>query len=450
MEKKFYYPPEGWKIHKANLEWYQEMWRDNDTPHPICSLINSLKLSSKPCCSPEIKYPNEEEQKKIGIDEIERVRFVDGFDENHPSRWGIEIIHLETFKKEGQPAYLYFAIMPGPEAKYHQGAREDDHRIALDSEDAKQKFLKWFNNFCNEHGFVEWRDFPIQERSVLLSVEEKPWGKLYHYKHDWIDRKGNIVNPPQPEKREAIIPLDTQVCLAWKRGGHVYQGVTFRSLLRSYYRDFGKVEDKIEGLVVEYEVNDEFLEFVEFCERMRVARSTFTFDVETVLKELATDPKWSEKVEAYRMYQRGMFQDDIKKHFGVTQSAISKWISKVKGELSRRMGAAYERFRKAKLELRPDVDHVIYDGRQGKPDFVVYLKDGSVEVISSKCYYSDRKSVSIKRAEIEPEIQEALRLRAEGRQVRLYVDFYNLHDKHHEMREIPLDKIPPRLLFQHT
>jgi len=154
-----------------------------------------------------------------------------------------------------------------------------------------------------------------------------------------------------------------------------------------------------------------------------------------------------EKVEAYKMYKQGMYQDDIKKNFGVTQSAISKWISKVKGELSRRMGVAYEKFRKAKLELRSDVDRVIYDGRQGEPDFVVYLKDGSVEVISSKCYYSDRKSV---RAEIEPEIQEALRLRAQGRRVRLYVDFYNLHDKHHEMREIPLDKIPPRLLFQHT
>ena len=175
---------------------------------------------------------------------------------------------------------------------------------------------------------------------------------------------------------------------------------------------------------------------------------TFTFNEEEELIEL--EKTLPDQVEAYRMYKRGMLQDDIKKRFGVTQSAISKWISKVKGELSRRMGVAYEFYRKQKLEERQDVDHVIYDGRKGKPDFIVYLKDGSVEVISSKCYYSDRKSVSIKRAEIEPEIQEALRLRAQGRRVRLLVDYYNLHDKHHEMREIPLDKIPPRLLFQHT
>ena len=176
----------------------------------------------------------------------------------------------------------------------------------------------------------------------------------------------------------------------------------------------------------------------------------FNFNVEAALEELAKDPKWSEKIEAYKMYRRGMFQDDIKKHFGVTQSAISKWISKVQGELSRRMGNEYELYRKAKFLSREDVERVVHDGRKGKPDFVVYLKDGSVEVISSKCYYSDRKSVSIKRAEIEPEIQEALRLRAQGRRVRLFVDFYNLHDKHHELREIPLDNIPPRLLFQHA
>jgi hypothetical protein len=176
----------------------------------------------------------------------------------------------------------------------------------------------------------------------------------------------------------------------------------------------------------------------------------FTFDVETVLDELAADPKWSERVEAYRMYSRGMFQDDIKKAFGVAQSTISKWISRVQGELSRRMGKAYEHYRREMLLRRPDVERVVYDGRKGRPDFIVILRDGSIEVISSKCYYSDRRSVSIKREELEPEIREALRLRDEGRRVRLLVDFYNLHDGHHEMREIPLDSIPPCLLFHHT
>ncbi|RJS90601.1 hypothetical protein CW705_06075 [Candidatus Bathyarchaeota archaeon] len=189
---------------------------------------------------------------------------------------------------------------------------------------------------------------------------------------------------------------------------------------------------------------------IRYYKAKKISEGVFNFNVEEALEELAEDPDWADKVEAYRMYKRGMFQDDIKKHFGVTQGAISKWISKVHGEISRRIGEAYEKYRKAKLQLREDVVRVIHDGRKGKPDFVVYLEDGSVEVISSKCYCSDRKSVSIKRAEIEPEIQEALRLRAQGRRVRLLVDFYNLHDKHHEMREIPLDKIPPRLLFHHT
>jgi len=173
----------------------------------------------------------------------------------------------------------------------------------------------------------------------------------------------------------------------------------------------------------------------------------FAFSVEETLEELEANPKWRNKVDAYRMHQRGMFQDEIKKHFGVTQSAVSKWINQVKGELSRRMGAAYELYRKKKLELREDVERVVHDGREGRPDFTVYLKDGSIEVISSKCYFSDRKSVSMKIEEIKPELEEARELRKQGRKVKLLVDFYNVATEKHEFREVNIDGPPARLLF---
>jgi len=186
-------------------------------------------------------------------------------------------------------------------------------------------------------------------------------------------------------------------------------------------------------------------------EKLRqIQEGEFTFDVEACLEQLKQDWDWRDKVLAYEMYRRGRFQDDIAKQFGVTQSAISKWIKAVKGEVARQMGAAYEHFLKQKLQLRSDIRQVVHDGRQGQPDFTVWLKNGAVEVIAAKCILSERKTVSMKIKEIEPELQQALKLKAQGHQVRLIVDYYNPATKHHEQREINPENPPPRLLFETT
>jgi len=176
----------------------------------------------------------------------------------------------------------------------------------------------------------------------------------------------------------------------------------------------------------------------------------FSFNTEEVLEDLSSNQKWVRQVEAYRRYRRGAFQDDIAKNLGVTQSTISKWITAVKGEIGRRMGDAYEKHLYTKLQLREDVEEVRYDGRKGRPDFILKLRDGSYEVISAKCYDSDRRSVSIPIGELDPELEEARRLQAQGHQVKLTLDFYNIDDNHHETREIPINNPPKRLLFHHT
>jgi len=174
---------------------------------------------------------------------------------------------------------------------------------------------------------------------------------------------------------------------------------------------------------------------------------SFEWDEERALRELAKDIRWAQKVEAYRLYRRGMLQDDIARKFGITQSWASRWISAVKGEVGRIMGKSYEGWVKRKLEARADVDSVVYDGRHARPDFVVYLKDGSVEVIAAKCYYSERRSVSIPRSEFEPELLEAWRLKSKGLKVRLFIDYCNAFDGYHEVKEVDLEDPPATVLF---
>ena len=173
----------------------------------------------------------------------------------------------------------------------------------------------------------------------------------------------------------------------------------------------------------------------------------FSFNQESVLVELEQDPCWRVRVEAYRSYQRGRYQDDIAEALGVSQGAVSKWLGMVRGELSRRMGAAYELFFKERYSIRPGVSRVLHDGGQGKPDIVLELRDGSYEIISVKCFNSTRSTISIPIDEINPDLLEAYRLQAQGHPVKVLVDVYNLGNGYHVIIPIPLDKTPKRLNF---
>ncbi|MFH2109933.1 MAG: hypothetical protein ABIJ47_01595 [Candidatus Bathyarchaeota archaeon] len=191
------------------------------------------------------------------------------------------------------------------------------------------------------------------------------------------------------------------------------------------------------------------MELIE-AQMLALSGDAFAFDEEPVLVELEADKKWRPRVEAYRSYLRGRYQDDVARDLGVTQGAVSKWLGMVRGEVGRRMGAAYEVYLEGSHRLRPDVSRVTRDGAKGRPDLVVELRDGSYEVISVKCFKSDRSIVTIPLEEIRPELNEAHRLARLGEPVRLLVDYLNLKTGQHEVTEISLDEPPQRLNFRES
>jgi len=175
----------------------------------------------------------------------------------------------------------------------------------------------------------------------------------------------------------------------------------------------------------------------------------FEFEPETILGSLEKYDSWSSKVEAYRLYLRGVIQDDIGLLMGVDQSTISKWVSSVKGEVSRLMGEYYEKYLVSELSKNSKILKITHNGEKGEADLILELKDGTFQVISAKCYDSKRKTVSIPIDEINPEIRYAEELLEQGKKVKLFVDYYNYNSKTHKFRELDLEDLPSRILFEH-
>lgn len=394
MNEKWFYPPAGWPVHQINHSWYERIEDIEDfvrfEPNTICNEINEAKISSKNCCSDQ-RIPHEDDEAYNRITTYKAARFVRGIDDLYPEMWGIEGVHLDVWDDSGWSAYLSFRLVNNPE--YF-----DWHHVFISSEDEKEKLLAWFKGFCDMHGFVDLEEFPV---------------KIEYHKGE---RKARWIY----EEKQLVME----------------------------YPDIRQMTDIKTGSPVEVQLNPRFNEYLEFCKQKRLEGSCFTFNEEPILLQLEADAKWKERLEAYRHYRRGRFQDDIAEDLGVTQGAISKWLNMVRGELSRHMGSMYELFLKEKLSLRPDVQKVTHDGAKGKPDIVLLLKDGSFEVISVKCFNTPRSTVTISIEEFNPELLEAYRLQSQGQRVKLLVDYYNLDGDIHELKEISLEKPPKRLNFK--
>jgi len=419
-EEKWFYPPQGWPVHELNPEWYRRfrltnlgqyekgcrMAAEEDgellKENVLCSEINQAGVSSKRCCSTELAPP--EDKEKVDIHEV--VRFVRGLGKPmYPEMWGIEILMLEVDKEPGWAAFLYLEarterksptwspLWQGPDG----WGPTNHHYIYVGSENEKRRLLAWFQAFSQRHGFHTWDEFPLMEQH--LGFKE----------YKWTTREGE--------------PLSIE------------------------YPDMITSKDVRTGDTVTVQVNPRFDEYQEFCREQRL-QGAFTFNEEPVLMELEADEKWRPRVEAYRSYGRGRYQDDVARDFGVHQSTVSGWLSQVRGEISRRMGAAYEVYLEGRHSIRPDVKKVTRDGSTGKPDLVVELKDGSYEVISVKCFKSDRSTVTVQLKEFQPELNEAYKLTQLGKPVRLLVDYLNLETGQHEVKELSLDTPPRRLNFR--
>ena len=153
---------------------------------------------------------------------------------------------------------------------------------------------------------------------------------------------------------------------------------------------------------------------------------------------------WKQYVEEYKLSLEGKTQDEIALKYGVTQQAISGHRQKVKGELARMIGEAYEKWLEDRYKAEPGVLEVLRKGGKGDADLIIYKEDGLIEVINAKAYVFSlsRPTFTIPAKEYQPEIEEARELEKGEKDVIVYIDFFNLYNKERYPR-IPIDHNKP-------
>ncbi|MHA1420040.1 MAG: hypothetical protein ACTSPO_14085 [Candidatus Heimdallarchaeaceae archaeon] len=155
----------------------------------------------------------------------------------------------------------------------------------------------------------------------------------------------------------------------------------------------------------------------------------FSFDKKKYLEDLVNhNKKWTKDVEAYRLnIFKGEEQDKIAEVFGETQGNISNRVRRVKGELARVTGLAYEKFLEEKYRSFQEVVNVERFGGQSEPDLIIHYSNGSIDVVSVKCFYYRRSTLTIPISELKTELKKARELKEQGEFVNLVLEVYNIN-----------------------
>jgi predicted XRE-type DNA-binding protein len=163
----------------------------------------------------------------------------------------------------------------------------------------------------------------------------------------------------------------------------------------------------------------------------------FIFNETAALERLGSKDKWQRNVDLYMLAEQGLTQDKIAEKYAISQVRVSQLITKVKGELSRLLGAAYEKFLVKEYKLLEGVTRVVHGGGLSEPDIIVTYAD-SIDVISAKCYKvsTARASINIKLKEILPEIETAQNFAKQGAKVRMILDYLNYDTRQRIQKEI--------------
>jgi len=177
---------------------------------------------------------------------------------------------------------------------------------------------------------------------------------------------------------------------------------------------------------------------------------TFDFNIDSVLDQITEYPtikgtNWKQYVEEYKLTLEGKTQDEIAIKYKITQQAISNHRQKLKGELARITGEAYEKWLEDKYKTEPDVIKVLRKGGKGEPDLIIFRKNNLIEVINAKAYTFSlsRPTFTIPAKEYQPEIEKARKLEKEEKDVTVYIDFFNLYNKERYPRIIIDHNKPP-------
>ena len=159
----------------------------------------------------------------------------------------------------------------------------------------------------------------------------------------------------------------------------------------------------------------------------------FSFDVGAVLEKYQKNRSWRKDARAYYLSRfEHMKHDKIAEdpQIRIERSAVTRRIAKMRGEMSRLAGEAYERWKAGSLEARGY--EVQLDGSKGQPDIVAMnTATSKIAVYSCKCLEFDRK-FQLPVEELRPEIHRALELGAP-----LVLSIWNLNDNSEQ--EVMLD-----------
>jgi hypothetical protein len=165
----------------------------------------------------------------------------------------------------------------------------------------------------------------------------------------------------------------------------------------------------------------------------------FSFSVEATLEAYKKRPDWKEAAKVFELWREGKIQEDIADKLGIDRSNISRWIKRMRGELSRVSGERYENWKANHLKnIGYEVDH---QGRIGEPDIVIKDKaTNQYKVVSCKALYLDRR-LTLPVEEIAPEIRKAKELHAI-----VIVSVYDLKNKCEVAEQLIDPDHPPKNL----
>lgn len=120
-------------------------------------------------------------------------------------------------------------------------------------------------------------------------------------------------------------------------------------------------------------------------------------------------------------------------------SSVTKIRNKIGLWIAQEVGRVYEPYLATQYRKMEGVKEVIHDGRNKKPDIIVFFEDGRVWVISVKCFNVNRPSINLSRDELSPEIFFALKYKKQHPEanVMMFNHIRNLYNN--LVQEIPID-----------
>lgn len=125
--------------------------------------------------------------------------------------------------------------------------------------------------------------------------------------------------------------------------------------------------------------------------------STFETIEKNILTELETTQKWTREAKAYIACRlSGATTRAYAESLGIPQGTVATWLSKITGEVIRRLAPTAENW--VAKELEREGWRVTRMGGQGEPDLIAYSPDSIKKVVAVKLFHDPKGTVSLPRS----------------------------------------------------